>query len=301
MEAKSTKTAEEPEVTIIIGTLNRPHVALSLINQIVMNTGGISVEIILIDQSTEENFKTLESSLQNIPNAKLIHFRTANTPKYLNYGWKNAQAPIVLYLDDDTSITPETIKKHLQAFNNSDIHGVAGRVINDGERVTNNAPIGKITWYGAQFDANFSAQHEDFVDYPYGCNMSFRKNSLRELEGFDEKLMSPIYAYNEVDLGSRLNKKWPKGLIFQPRALVYHHRYQKGGTRNNFSPSEVYSSTQWNYGYYLGKNYSFFENFLCLSRRVIFQLTNEPGAIPHIIRGLVAGKKCASVEDKDTK
>lgn len=114
---------------------------------------------------------------------------------------------------------------------------------------------------------------------------------LKELGGFDENLAPPIYAFNELDVGVRINKSYPNSIKFEPQALVYHHQFPQGGTHNNFSPREVHNSTQWNYGYFLGKNYSFFKNFLSFSRRVIFQLIHEPGAIPHIIRGLVAGKK----------
>ena len=279
------------QITVIIGTLNRPNVLMSLIGQLVEESKKIQFEAIIIDQSTPENYKELISKFPKTINFKLIHFDKPNTVQYLNYGWKNAKASIVLYFDDDITLTESTIQAHLEAYENLSINGVSGRVINDSEKISQNQSVGKIKWFGAMFSKNFSYDKKALVHFPYGCNMSFRKQALNDLGGFDEKLSPPIYAFNEVDLGYRINKRWKNSILFSPEALVYHHQYKRGGTRNDFIVENVFQSNQFNYGYFLGKNFSIFENIICFLRRLPYQLIKEPRAILHILRGFIYGKQ----------
>jgi GT2 family glycosyltransferase len=279
------------QITIVIGTLNRPKIVLSLIKQLVEKSKKILFEVFVIDQSAPENYKELSDKFPKLSNFLLIHFDKPNTVKYLNYGWKNAKTPFVLYLDDDVTLTEDIIKSHIEAYKDSSINGVAGRVINDGEKISKGSMVGKIKWFGAEFTKNFTFQKKTFVDFPYGCNMSFRKNILKELNGFDENLYPPVYSFNEIDLGLRINKKWRNSIIFLPKALVYHHQYPRGGTRNDFEIKKVIESNNFNYGYFLGKNFNCFENIICFLRRLPYQLIKEPKAITQILKGFIYAKK----------
>ena len=273
------------QTTVVIGTLNRPNAVMSLIDQLVEESKKIQLEIIIIDQSTPENYKELVTKFPKHINFKLVHFDRPNTVKYLNYGWAQARSSIVLFLDDDVTLTKDTVQAHLNAYKDSSVKGVAGRVINDGEIITQNNVVGKILWFGASFKKNFSYEKTTYVDFPYGCNMSFRKQVLKDLNGFDEKLSPPIYAFNEVDLGYQINKRWKNSILFSPEALVYHRQFARGGTRNDFEIKKVVNSNNYNYGYFLGKNFSILENIICFIRRLPYQLIKEPKAILYIIKG----------------
>lgn len=291
MENTIKETALLPQITIVVGTLNRPQVVMQLVQQLIEESKKISLEIIVVDQSSTENITQLRDEFPQLNNFSLIHFDKPNTCKYLNYGWKNAKAPIVLYLDDDVTITEKTIQSHCIAYADSSIHAVAGRVINDNEKISPDERVGKVQWFGAQFSKNFTYEKRALVDFPYGCNMSYRKKTLEELNGFDEKLSPPIYSYNEVDLGYRISKKWNNSILFSPDALVYHHQYKRGGTRNDFEMKKVIECNNFNYGYFLSKNFNWMENIMCFLRRLPYQLTKEPAAIPAILKGFIYGKK----------
>ncbi|MCX6732006.1 MAG: glycosyltransferase, partial [Candidatus Roizmanbacteria bacterium] len=194
MEHTVKETAPRPQITIVVGTLNRPHVVMKLIDQLVEESKKIKIEVIVVDQSLQENLTLLQTQFPQIPHFFLVHFDKPNTCKYLNYGWKNAKAPIVLYLDDDVTITKETIQSHIDAYTESSLHAVAGRVINDNEKISSDERVGKVQWFGALFTKNFTYEKSTFVDFPYGCNMSFKKITLKELDGFDERLSPPIYS-----------------------------------------------------------------------------------------------------------
>ena len=274
----------DPKITIVIGTLNRPKVVLSLIHQLEKAAKKIPLEVIVFNQGIKFTFI-------NKNNFILVHLEKPNTCKYLNLGWKMAKSPIVLYLDDDVTITEKTITSHIEAYDNPSIQAVAGRVINDDENISLDPQVGKILWFGAVFTKNFSYEKQVLVDFPYGCNMSFRKISLEKVGGFDQRLAPPIYSFNEIDIGYRISKRWHNAIVFKPEALVYHHRYKSGGTRNNFTQEEIFHGNQFNYGYFLGKNFSRIENIACFFRKLPYQIIKEPKAIPDILQGFISGKK----------
>jgi len=283
-----------PHISIVIGTLNRPDVVLPLLKQLEQHAKKILMEVMVVDQSLPEQYQQLQKKIPKKAIFSLVHFNIPNTCQYLNLGLREAKAPIVLYLDDDVSISQDAIKAHIEAYQHKSIMGVAGRVINNGEIINRNEKrVGKILWYGAVFIKNFSYTKETYVDFPYGCNMSFRKTALEEIGGFDETLAPPIYAFNEVDVGYRIHKRWKNSLVFKPNALVNHHQSKQGGTRDNFSNRDIFYSNQFNYGYFLGKNFSWKQNMLCFIRRSIYQLMYEPNAIPAILKGFVYAKKHA--------
>ena len=280
-----------PKITIVIGTLNRPNIVTSLIKQLEQVAKKILLEVIIFDQSISENYLELKKKFPKKNNFILVHLEKPNTCKYLNLGWKKAKAPIVLYLDDDVTITEKTITSHIDSFNDPLTQAVAGRVINDGEVTAADPRVGKIFWFGAEFTKNFSYNRERYVDFPYGCNMSFRKKTLEAVGGFDERLAPPIYSFNEIDIGYRISKRWHNAIVFKPEALVYHHHYKSGGTRNNFTQEEIFHGNQFNYGYFLGKNFSWIENIACFFRKLPYQIIKEPKAIPDILQGFISGKK----------
>lgn len=287
--ANRKKETSQPKITIVIGTFNRPTVVLKLLDQL-KQIKKPAIEVLVYDQSNLENYQILKSNFPNNQDFHLIYLDKPNTCHYLNLGWQKSNTSIVLYLDDDVEITPETIQFHIDAYKSPNVMGVAGRVINENEQVTKETSIGKVKGFGAIFLKNFSSTERAFVDFPYGCNMSFRRKTLEEVNGFDEKLSPPNYSFNEVDLGYRINKKYPQSIIFEPEALVYHKRYPTGGTRS-YSNKQVQTSNNLNYGYFIGKNFSFFENILFMLRRLPYQLFKEPKGVVSILNGLLKAKR----------
>lgn len=277
------------QITVVIGTLNRPKIVYKLLNQLFEDQQHF-IEVFVFDQSHDEYYRQLLAIFPKKPHFTLFHLNKPNTCRYLNLGWQKASTPIVLYLDDDVDITEQTIQEHIYAYKNPKIHAVAGRVINENENIPKNSKVGKINWFGAEIIQNFSSDQQVYVDFPYGCNMSFRKTTLEEFHGFDENLSPPIYSYNEVDIGFRVSKKYPNSFLFAPKALVYHKRYSLGGTRN-FDLEIVHASNWYNYGYFLAKNFSLLENIICFLRRLPYQLVKEPENIKHIKEGYMSYKK----------
>ncbi|PJC30172.1 hypothetical protein CO051_07095, partial [Candidatus Roizmanbacteria bacterium CG_4_9_14_0_2_um_filter_39_13] len=124
MANKQKESLKNPLITIVIGTLNRPSIVSSLIAEIETISSKIPLELLVIDQSNRVNFQNLQKLFPKKAHFKLVHFEQTNTCKYLNYGFRHAIAPIVLYLDDDVSITEKTVKTHLKAYDDKTIYAV---------------------------------------------------------------------------------------------------------------------------------------------------------------------------------
>jgi len=195
------------KVSIVIPTYKRPGLAESLKKKILGYEPD--VEVVIIDQSDSE---------------------TPNTAAAKNLGLRQSSGEIIIFFDDDVEITTDTIRSHLLEYEDQSVVGVAGRVINDGEEIaTDNLPVGKVDSFLTRFDKNFTSTKKQTVSFVYGCNMSFKKNVLLSVMGFDEKLPPPLSAFEEIDLSFKVAKL---GIItFSPMALVYHHRAISGGTR----------------------------------------------------------------------
>ncbi len=277
-----------PKITVVIGTFNRPQVVKLLLNQL---TAYSYTEVLVFDQSDEKNYQILQKTFPKKPNFKLFHLAKPSGVEFLNLGWQKAETPIVLYLDDDVEVTEKTIYTHLRAYENSAIKAVAGRVINNNESVKENeSAVGKISWFGAIMQKNFSSKLKTFSHFPYGCNMSYRKSALEQMSGFDIDLQPPTYSYNEVDMGYRIKKKWPNSMLFEPDALVHHKRYPSGGGRA-FDKETLTAGNSFNYGYFIGKNFNLFENLLWFLRRLPYQILKEPKEILPNLKGFLQAKK----------
>lgn len=266
------------KVTIIIPTYNRPGLAASLTKQI--RNLGFKDEIIIIDQSNKkENLDGLEKL-----RVKYLTDVQVNTARAKNIGIKEAKGEIIIFFDDDVELTKDTINAHISAYKNKEVLGVAGRVINDGEEVPSNADVetGKANESLTAFVGNFWGTKTQFVQFPFGCNMSFRKSILEGLKGFDEKITPP--GFEEYDLGLRVSRIGK--IIFVPEALVFHHRAKSGG--NRLSRDDWYKKYYWNYGRMIRKHVKFPFLIISLIHLKLRIIREYPNALVSFFSGFIS-------------
>jgi GT2 family glycosyltransferase/membrane protein implicated in regulation of membrane protease activity len=147
-----------------------------------------------------------------------------------NTGWQEAQGKIVAYIDDDAYPDPHWLTFLAYEFMTTDFVGVGG---------PNLAPAGDGWIADCVANAPGGPVHvltsDTVAEHIPGCNMSFRREALAAINGFD-----PVYraAGDDVDLCWRLQERG--GVIgFAHAAMVWHHR------RNSVS---MYWKQQQGYG-----------------------------------------------------
>lgn len=272
LQEKNTKILT---ASIIIATYKRLNLALNLANKI--KKIYPLIEIIIVDQ---ENLHSPVNKINKL-HIKYFNLDKANLAQARNFGVLKASGDVVIFFDDDVEITKDIISQHLNSYTDLTIVGVAGRVINDRDVIPEhiNVDTGKTDYLGRKFISKFWSTKKQLVDFPYGCNMSFKKNILKKIGGFD-----PYFSkiFDEIDLSKRV-KKFGK-IIFQPKALVYHHKAQTGGIRLKEKLKKQQLIFK-NYGYYLAKNVLFPLSLISLLLRTRTALKESKNALISLYKG----------------
>lgn len=241
----------QPLTSIIIVTRNRPDYlknCLKLLNQ----QSYSNFEIIVVDSSDETN-QFIEKSY---PKIKYIRYHQGkNMAISRNIGILNSIGEIVVFIDDDCFVEKDWVKEIAKSFNEPQIGGVGGRVIQENVSLYTDDPsqVGRITPNGLLLGFfDYDGQESFTVDYLVGCNMSFRREILEKLGGFD-----PIFSvWNDVDMSMRV-RNLGYSLIFNPKAKLVHKMVRRDllpRERATFTSQYVYKR---NYAYVLFKNSEF--------------------------------------------
>lgn len=275
-----TKTATDlqEKVSIVIPTYNRPNLALTAAE--IIRRFHPDIQITIVDQQGEAHIDKGEIKKLNI---KLVDLQVENTSVAKNRGIKESTGDIIFFFDDDIEITEDTIPQQLKEYDDPQVMGTCGRVLNDHEQIPKDTdvPTGTMNWLGTKFVQQFWSTRKQKIDFPYGCNMSFRADVLKKVNGFDERFPK---IFEEIDLGKRVRTHGK--LMFVPEALAYHHKAKSGGTRTDMKNKMRMIYT--NYGLYIAKHVPFPLSLLTLALRTRTVLHEAPFAIKDLYKGYVS-------------
>jgi len=238
------------KISIIIPTYNRSSPFINTLKSLFAQKYN-NFEIIVIDQS-DKIFPEKEKFFKlNQNKFTLIKTKIPNAARARNLGLKIAKGEIILLLDDDTVFGKDLLINHVNAYSDSRIGAVAGRVISEGQPVeADRKNVGQITPWGS-FTDGFSSKIKQEVMTVITCNASWRKSVLDKIGGFDQNFTGPIRE--DTDLSLRTIKDGYK-IVFEPKAEVVHKRAASGGFRKSegrnrwylgFFKSEAYFSLKW--------------------------------------------------------
>jgi len=168
-------------------------------------------EVIVVDDGSKDNVSAIALEYD----VRLICTQNRGLSSARNTGCEAATGEIVAYVDDDAWPDPHWLRYLALRYRRGDLVGVGGPNLpppGDGPIAdcVANAPGGPV----------HVLLDDRIAEHIPGCNMSFHRDALRAVGGFD-----PIYrvAGDDVDLCWRLQERG--GLIgFAPGAVVWHHR-----------------------------------------------------------------------------
>jgi GT2 family glycosyltransferase len=138
-----------------------------------------------------------------------------------NVGWQAAQAPLVLFTDNDTPASARLVSEHLSWHRRhaADQVAVLGHVRWARElRVT---PFMRWLDHGMQFDYPSIDGIEAGWGRMYGANCSLKKRFIERVGGYDEERMP--YLYDDLDFAYRASKLGLR-VLYNRRAEVEHLR-----------------------------------------------------------------------------
>ena len=236
------------KLSVVIVTYNRCKDLAECLNSL-LSLNEPPNEIIVVDSNSTDGTRELA---KNYP-LKFISINEKSMVKARNIGFQNSKERVIAYIDDDVVVSKDWSRYILEPYKDKCVGGVVGRVVPyyDTERSylpTKHTAIGKVFGNGlilGNFDIPTPLPIE--VDTLIGCNMSFRRELLQGVGGFDENFRGSCFR-DDTDVSLRI-KRLNYKLIYNPKAIV-RHKF-KGKTVNN----RWFYWTVYNHTYFYLKNF----------------------------------------------
>lgn len=201
---------EYPLVSVVVCSYNGSRTIRECLTEI----GKIdypNYEVIVVNDGSKDNLAEIVQEFW----VKLISTPNRGLSQARNTGMLNAKGEIIAYIDDDAYPDPQWLKYLVHAYKNSE-HGCIGgpNIAPDGDGLlataVANAPGGPV----------HVLVSDEIAEHVPGCNMSFRREALLKIGGFD-----PVYtnAGDDVDVCWRIQQAGYT-IGFHPSAVVWHHR-----------------------------------------------------------------------------
>lgn len=182
-----------------------------------------------IQTQTYQNFEIIlvsDHSLKLIyPKLKILDFKGRYTPpaKKRDFGAKVAKGEILAFIDDDAFPSKTWLKNVVPHFRNPDTVGVGGPGVTppkvswreEASGWASASPVGS----GPHLYRFLSHRKKYVEDFP-SMNLAVRKVDFKKVGGFD----SNFWPGEDTKLCLDLTHKLKKRIVYEPKAVVFHHR-----------------------------------------------------------------------------
>lgn len=247
-----------PLISVIIPTYRREEPLKDTLCD-VLKQDYPAFEVLVVDQTQTHN-PEIQAYLEELSNANKIRwFRVnwASLPGARNYGIRQAQGDIILFIDDDVQLPDGYLKAHARNYQKRpEIGAVAGRVFDrmklaDSQKVSSadspyeieelppQAMEPGIAWYYIDLVHTIKPQR---VISTRGCNMSFRREIFtKHGVWFDERFRGNAVR-EESDLCLRI-RQTGYHIWYDPDAYLLHLGEETGGCHDMSTRSLQYQLT----------------------------------------------------------
>jgi GT2 family glycosyltransferase len=209
----------EPSVSIVVPVLNGGATIQPLLESLLdIHYPKAKIEIVIVDGMSTDGTKNI---VAEYPVRFLVEKRKGPNAAR-NTGIKHAFGEIIAFTDSDCIVPKDWIKKIVSDFRDPRIGCVGGDVkgFNDDffSRYAGDSMFPAIRTCKKRKELDSTGP---LAGCPVGCNMSFRREVLARVGGFDEKIQ---YSFEEDELIERVCKAGYR-IVLDPQVLVWHkHR-----------------------------------------------------------------------------
>lgn len=225
---------ETPKVSIVIPVYNQFTYTYNCLKSILENSGGVSYEIIIADDVSNDLTIRLAEVAENI---NIV--RNKENQRFLrncNHAAQYAKGEYILFLNNDTQVQENWLQPLIDLIERDETIGMVGSklVYPDGTLQEAGGILfgdGRAWNYGnGQNPANPEFNYVKEVDYISGASIMIRTSLWKEIGGFDE-FFAPAYC-EDSDLAFEVRKHGYK-LMYQPLSVVVHFEGKSNGTDLN--------------------------------------------------------------------
>ncbi len=190
-------------------------------------------EVIVVDSNSHDATRKLEVLFP----IKFASIKERNRQRARNLGISLARGDIVAFLDDDVVVCEEWLDAIAKPYVEENVGGVGGRVLPYGASgsyvKTRTLNVGRVFDNGLVL-GNFDTPSQGLVEVDsfIGCNMSFKRDLLLDVNGFDENFIGTGYR-DDTDLCVRVSKLGYR-LLYNSDATV-RHKFRGKSVDENWS------------------------------------------------------------------
>lgn len=222
-----------PKISICILTHNSGHTIKECLESI-QKIDYPNFEIIIIDDNSQDETKKIVKETRKI-GAKLIEInKKTKIGKLRNIAVQNSSGEFIAFTDSDCAVEKNWLKELLKGFSSKEIAGVGGSNLTPNNNSKFQKAVGEFYEFFSFLGADYVKNSQNITETRHNpsCNAMYKKNILLELNGFNES----IESNEDPELDARIRKKGYK-LMFNPKAIVFHHR------KKNLS--QFFAQAQW--------------------------------------------------------
>lgn len=278
------KIKESPNVSIIIFTKDNADILKRCINSILSKTTYENYEIIVVDNSSQEN-RTFEycNTLKDHADIRILKYtKPFNVSAIINYAVSKVDSEFILFLSGNNVVSnSEWLTAMLEHAQRKNVGAVGAKLLYPNNTIQHAGIIlgigpYKVAGYSHKlmpdrFSGYFGRPHviQNVSAVSKDCMLT-KKTLFEEVGGFDE-INLPI-AFNGVDYCLKLREKGYL-IVYTPYAVLYNFKSYKDKPENHrrFLKEVQYMRTKW--GHILDNDPYYNPN---LSKNKIFYIESNP-------------------------
>lgn len=215
--------AETPRVSVIVPIHGKLPYTLACLKSIARHGADAPFEVIVVDDASPDDSATVLAQIKGL--RLLRNDRNLGFIGSCNIGAASARGAYLLFLNNDTQVTPGWLDRLLDCFANEPDCGIAGsmlaypdgRLQEAGGLVYSNGSAWNYGRFENRYDPRFLYRRD--VDYVSGAALMIEAALFRDVHGFDQ-LYSPAYC-EDMDLAFAVRAAGRR-VIYQPESLVVH-------------------------------------------------------------------------------
>jgi GT2 family glycosyltransferase len=212
------KMDSTPLVSVIIVNYNGKKFLKECLESLMLTTYP-KFEVILVDNNSSDD--SIEFVMNNYPSVIIIKLeKNYGFAEPNNIGAKIAKGDFLLFLNNDTSPTPEFMTELVNAMQkNSEIAICQSLLLRSNDNIDSSGDF--IDTLGRPYSSKDKPVNMRRILSARAASMMIKKNIFLKLDGFDKNF---FVSFEDVDLGWRANI-WGYGVFLVPTSIVFH----KGG------------------------------------------------------------------------
>ena len=261
-------------VSIVLPTFEREELLCATLEDL-LELDYPATEIIVVDQTPRHRPETQAYLDAILPRIRYVRQTEPSVVMAANRGTALARGEIALFVDDDIRVpAPELVAAHVRNYDDPTVGGVAGRVLDAASPRSGTYDPRSADPVWGFFHTGWDHDVRCEVQTAPGANMSFRRELILRLGGFDEGFVGNAFRW-ENDFCVRVRDAGYR-VVYDPEPTVLHHYGSPGGAGNRYLMGREPASHPW--------YRAFFQN------QLYFALKHTPRrALPRLLWRLYRG------------